>query len=161
VSENLRAMTRGVAREALVLWLVARDRRSPWLARLVCAAAAAYVFSPVQLLPDFIPIVGCLDDLLVAALAGWFAVKLMPRGLMAELRARAEQLSEQPANRAAVIAITTTWIAVAALSGGLVWYAIAPPSARPTGALHAGAHPRARHLTQSQAVAATIRRNVR
>lgn len=109
-----------------MLWLAARDRRTPWQARLICALSAAYIFSPVQLLPDFLPVVGYLDDALVLALGGWAALKLMPRDLRDELRAKAQVLSEQPVSFTAAAVILLIWIGVSALVALIAWRWIGP-----------------------------------
>ena len=63
-------------REALVVWLAGRDLRTPWLCRLVALAVAAYAFSPIDLIPDFIPVLGLLDDLLLVPAGVWLALRL-------------------------------------------------------------------------------------
>lgn len=67
----------------------ARGPRVPWYAKALFAAVAAYALSPIDLIPDFIPILGYLDDLLVVPFGIWSAVKLIPEPIMADLRAKA------------------------------------------------------------------------
>lgn len=85
---------------------------------MVCAAAAAYALSPIDLIPDFIPILGFLDDVVLLPLAILLAVRLMPPQLMAEFRAEAERRVNRPVSRAAAMPIVIIWIASAAL---LLW----------------------------------------
>ena len=104
----------------VALWLAVRDPRVPWHAKAVAAAVAAYALSPIDLIPDFVPILGYLDDLLIVPLGIVVAVRLIPRPIMAELRAKAlGQL--RPVSRAGAIAIVLTWLAVAALAAALLW----------------------------------------
>ena len=75
--------------EVHTLWLVFRHRETPWLAKAVLILLLAYLASPVDLIPDVIPILGILDDLVVAAVALWLAYRLTPAHVMEECRARA------------------------------------------------------------------------
>jgi uncharacterized membrane protein YkvA (DUF1232 family) len=79
-----------VKRDALALYLAARDPRVPWYAKALAAATAAYALSPIDLIPDFIPVIGYLDDLIILPVAIAITVRLIPRELMTELRAEAE-----------------------------------------------------------------------
>ena len=85
-----------VKRDVLALWLAARDPLVPWYVKLVCAGIAAYALSPIDLIPDFIPALGYLDEVILLPLAIMLAVRLVPSDLMAELRAEA-QLIARPA----------------------------------------------------------------
>jgi len=73
----------------MVVYLAARDPRVPWYAKLVAAAVAAYALSPIDLIPDFIPVVGHLDDVIIVPLGLWLAIRLIPPAVLAELRDRA------------------------------------------------------------------------
>jgi uncharacterized membrane protein YkvA (DUF1232 family) len=75
-----------IERSARIVWLAGVDRRTPWSVRTVCVAAAAYVASPVQLLPNFIPVIGLLDDIVVIGVASWLATRLMPAEVLDEIR---------------------------------------------------------------------------
>lgn len=100
------------------LWLAGRDPRVPWPAKALAAAVAAYALSPIDLIPDFIPVIGYLDDLLIVPAGIWLAVRLIPAPLMAELRAEAERRSDRPVSYVAAAAIASIWLAAAA---ALVW----------------------------------------
>lgn len=102
------------------LWLAGRDPRVPWHAKALAAAVAAYALSPIDLIPDFIPVLGYLDDLLIVPAGIWLVVRLIPPPLMAELRAEAERRSERPVSYAAAAAIAAVWLAAAA---ALAWWA--------------------------------------
>ncbi|MBL8056706.1 MAG: DUF1232 domain-containing protein, partial [Anaerolineales bacterium] len=76
--ERLRAHARALKAEAYALYLAARDPRTPWYARALAAGVAAYAFSPLDLIPDFIPVLGYLDDLVLVPLGIWLALRLIP-----------------------------------------------------------------------------------
>jgi uncharacterized membrane protein YkvA (DUF1232 family) len=105
--------------DVMALWMAARDPRTPWLAKVVAAAVAAYALSPVDLIPDFIPVLGYLDDLVIVPLGILLAVRLVPPELMAEYRASALVRSERPISRAGLIGIVTIWMTVLAV---ILWW---------------------------------------
>ncbi len=104
-------------REAIVVWLAARDTRTPWLCRGVALAVAAYAFSPIDLVPDFIPVLGLLDDLLLVPAGVWLALRLAPPALVGHWRRQAAAIAEKPVSRAGLIIVLIGWIAIA----GAVW----------------------------------------
>ena len=111
----MRAWLRRLKRDVMALHLAARDPRVPWYAKAVAAGVAAYALSPIDLIPDFIPVLGYLDELVVLPLGILLAVRLVPREIMAELRARAEGGSGgRPVSRAGAVAIVTLWLVAAA-----------------------------------------------
>ena len=120
--ENLRRWARSIRRDVVALYFAGRDARVPWYAKAVAVAVAAYALSPIDLIPDVIPILGQVDDLLIVP-AGIF---LDPPEIMAEHRAAAFQAESQPSSRAAAAVIIAIWIAAAAL---LIW-AFWPTAAR-------------------------------
>lgn len=109
---------RRMRRDVLALWLAARDPRVPWAAKALAAATAAYALSPIDLIPDFIPVIGYLDDLIILPLAIAATVSIIPAGLMAELRHEADtQIGKtQPQSRAAAAVIVVIWAVAAALA---------------------------------------------
>jgi uncharacterized membrane protein YkvA (DUF1232 family) len=106
-------------RETLALYLVARHPRTPWYAKAWVAVVVAYAFSPIDLIPDFIPVLGLLDDLLLIPLGVFVAVKLVPADVLAECRERAreEAAGERPGSRSAAVVIVVIWIALAVVAG--------------------------------------------
>lgn len=118
--ENLKTWARQVKRDVIALWLAARDPRVPWYAKVVAAVVAAYALSPIDLIPDFIPVLGYLDDVIIVPLGILLAVKLIPAPLMAELRERASN-HEKPKSAAGLIAILLLWIAAMILTAWFVW----------------------------------------
>lgn len=117
--QSAKDWARRVKRDLLALWLAARDPRVPWYAKAVAGAVAAYAFSPIDLIPDFIPVVGYLDDLVIVPLGILLAVRLVPRELMAEFRAAAETRA-RPVSHAGVAVIVGLWIVAGAAIGWLV-----------------------------------------
>jgi len=117
ITEHWKALARRLKREVRALYLAYRDPRTPWYGRLVAAIVVAYALSPIDLIPDFIPIVGYLDDLVLIPLGVWLALRMIPRAVMAEcrLRAAAEVDAGLPVNRAAAVVIVVIWMVVAAL----------------------------------------------
>ena len=111
--------------QALAVWIAAQDPRMPWLEQLLVLAAAAYAFSPIDLIPDAIPVVGLLDDLVLVPLGLWLALRLTPPAVLADARAEAEQrLAEGlPVSRTAAVVIVALWVATLALLGWWAWTA--------------------------------------
>ncbi|HEX5612002.1 MAG TPA: YkvA family protein [Burkholderiales bacterium] len=117
---TLNEWARSLKRQSLALYYAARDPRTPWYAKLIAAAIVAYALSPIDLIPDFIPVLGLLDDLLLLPAAIWIVVRLMPKGVLDDARERAEATLERPTSRTAAVVIVAIWIACAA---ALAWWA--------------------------------------
>jgi uncharacterized membrane protein YkvA (DUF1232 family) len=120
--ESLKQWARRLKLELVALYLCYRDPRVPWYARLFAGAVVAYAFSPIDLIPDFIPVLGLLDDLLLVPLGIWLALKMIPAEVIADSRARAaEALRDgKPVNRAAAVVIVAIWLLMAAFSVALL-----------------------------------------
>jgi uncharacterized membrane protein YkvA (DUF1232 family) len=120
VSQVWRDKARGLKREVYALYFAVRDPRVPWYAKALAVFVVGYAFSPIDLIPDFIPVLGYLDDLLLVPL-GVMAVRAMiPASVLAECREKASQSSEKPTNRVAAAIIVAIWLLVAAAS--LYWF---------------------------------------
>lgn len=117
---SLKQWARSIRRDIAALWLAARDPRVPWYAKAVAGAVAAYALSPIDLIPDFIPVIGYLDDLIIVPLGILLAVKLVPTHLMAEFRAEAIR-RDKPVSRAGLVVIVALWIFAALLLLWLFW----------------------------------------
>ena len=116
----MKAWARTLKRDVVALWIAARDPRTPIAAKVIAGAVAAYALSPIDLIPDFIPVLGYLDDLLIVPLGIWVAVRLIPAPLLAEFRAAATARS-RPTSRAAAAAVIALWLISAGLIGGWIW----------------------------------------
>lgn len=110
---------RAIKRDAHALYLAARDPRVPWYAKALALCVAAYALSPIDLIPDFIPVLGYLDDLIIVPLGILAVAKLIPPEIMAEHRAAATLASERPISRTAAVVIACIWAASIALTAWL------------------------------------------
>lgn len=119
--EELKQRARRLKAEVFALYLAARHPDTPWYAKLLVAAIVAYALSPIDLIPDFIPIVGYLDDLVLIPMGIALAVKLVPSSVLAECRARAQasMANAKPTSLVAGAVIVVIWLLVAGLC--VVW----------------------------------------
>jgi uncharacterized membrane protein YkvA (DUF1232 family) len=119
--ENLKQRARHLKTETYALYFAARDPRIPWYAKLLVAGVVAYAFSPIDLIPDFVPVFGYLDDLILIPLGITLAIKQIPGPVLTECRARAQETIKngKPVSRAAGAIIVVVWILLAALC--IVW----------------------------------------
>lgn len=116
---RLRRWANALKRDCLALWLAARDPRVGLAAKCLAALVAAYALSPIDLIPDFIPVLGLLDDLLLVPLGIWLAVRLIDPAIMAELRQAAAERS-RPRSRAGVLIVIALWLTGLILLGWLL-----------------------------------------
>ncbi len=116
--EKARTWARRIKRDVVALWLAGRDARTPLGAKIVAAMVAAYALSPIDLIPDFIPVLGYLDDLLIVPLGILVAVRMIPPALMAEFREQALLREGRPKSAAAAVAIIAIWLASLAV---VIW----------------------------------------
>ncbi|MDE2598140.1 MAG: DUF1232 domain-containing protein [Rhodocyclaceae bacterium] len=122
--DRLKDWARTVKRDAHALWLAARDSRVPWYVKIVALAVAAYALSPVDLIPDFIPIVGYLDDLIIVPLGIMIVVRMIPPELMQEFRSEAMAARNRPVSRVAAGMFLLIWIMCALWFGSLAMHAL-------------------------------------
>lgn len=115
---NLKEWARTLKRDVVALWLAARDPRVPWYAKTLAGLVAAYALSPIDLIPDFIPVLGLLDDVLIVPAGIWLVLRMIPPELMVEFREQASQRSRRPASTAAMIMIGLIWVCAFV---GLCW----------------------------------------
>jgi uncharacterized membrane protein YkvA (DUF1232 family) len=112
---RLKHRARLLKRDTYALYLAARDRRTPWYARLLATAVVAYAFSPLDLIPDFLPVVGYLDDLIIVPLGIALVLRLVPPEVLAESRERADEATQRPTSRVVVIVVLGIWVGLALL----------------------------------------------
>jgi uncharacterized membrane protein YkvA (DUF1232 family) len=112
-----RRWAKKLKRETLVLYLAYRDPRTPWYAKVFTALVIAYALSPIDLIPDFIPVLGYLDDLILIPAGIMLALKMTPAAVLEECRKEAEQALENslPSSRWAAAVIVIIWITVLCL----------------------------------------------
>jgi uncharacterized membrane protein YkvA (DUF1232 family) len=117
---KVKAWACGLKRDVHAIYLAARDPRTPWYARAVAILVAAYALSPIDLIPDFIPILGYLDDLLIVPLGILLVVHLIPADVLEEHRMSVDQRrSARPVSYAAAVFMVGMWIVAA---GALYWW---------------------------------------
>lgn len=116
--EKLERWARRLKNELYALYLAYRDPRTPFHARVFAAVVVAYAFSPIDLIPDPIPILGYLDDLILVPLGIALAVRMVPPAVLAECRAKAREASAKavPKGTTAAVAIVGVWLLLAALA---------------------------------------------
>ena len=104
--------------ETHALYLAYRDPRVPWYAKLFAALVVGYAFSPIDLIPDSIPVLGYLDDLILVPLGVALAVRMIPDDVLSESRQKAREMverGEKPVSRAAAAVIVVLWLVLAVL----------------------------------------------
>ena len=117
---RLKRRTRVIKRDTYAVYLACRDPRTPWYAKVFAGGVVAYALSPIDLIPDFIPVLGYVDDLILLPLGIALAVKMIPASVLVDCRTKAEALSEKPTNRKAAVFVIAIWLAIAAV---LIWLA--------------------------------------
>ena len=114
--DRLRGWARTIVRDVGALWLATRDSRVPWHAKLLAGAVAAYALSPIDLIPDLVPVLGYVDDLIIVPLGIWAALKLIPEEVMDDLRAAASGRA-MPKSKAGLAIVLALWLAAIGLAG--------------------------------------------
>ncbi|MFB9952299.1 YkvA family protein [Rhizobium puerariae] len=105
-----KSWAKALKRDVVALWLAARDRRVSLQAKLVAGAVAAYALSPIDLIPDFVPVLGYLDDLVIVPLGIMLAIRLVPEPLMIEFREEATRRTARPVSRGGLAFILAIWL---------------------------------------------------
>ena len=118
---RLRAWAAAIKRDVVALYIAGRDPRVPWYVKLAAVAVAAYALSPIDLIPDFIPVLGYLDDVIILPVAIFLVIKMIPAPLMAEFRQEAQRRADRPTSRAGAILIVAIWIAALVLAVWAFW----------------------------------------
>lgn len=117
---SIRKWAKSLKHQTMVVYYAARDPRTPWFVRLLALAVAAYALSPIDLIPDFIPVLGYLDDLILVPLGLALVVRLTPPDVMASAREQALASADRPVSRAMAVVVVTLW---ALALGWLGWWA--------------------------------------
>jgi len=119
MASKLKDWSRTIKRDAHAVYLAARDPRVPWYAKALALCVAGYALSPIDLIPDFIPVLGYLDDVILVPFGIWAVVKLIPAEIMTEHRAAAVLAAERPLSRTAALMIVFIWAASIGLTAWL------------------------------------------
>lgn len=118
---NLKSWARRIKRDGITLWFAGKHPLTPWYAKALGFLVVAYALSPIDLIPDFIPILGYLDDVILLPILIWLAVKMLPLSVLAECRAQADAWMKtagaRPQSKAGAALILALWIAIGAALG--------------------------------------------
>ena len=127
--EDVKKRVRELKSETFALYLAARHPDTPWYAKIFVAGIVAYALSPIDLIPDFIPVLGYLDDLVLIPLGIAVAIKMIPPEILAECRSRAQTSTAggRPVSRIAAVVIVGIWIVLAALCARWAYQAFGGP----------------------------------
>lgn len=120
--DRLRGRARALKRDVRALSLACRDPRVPWYAKLLAGLVVAYAVSPIDLIPDFIPVLGYLDDLILVPAGIVLVVRLIPEDVLADCRLRAETMEGRPTGWSAAVVIVLLWLGAATLVGRWAWH---------------------------------------
>ena len=118
--QRLQSWARRLKVEVYALYLAYKDPRVSWYARVFAAVVVGYAFSPIDLIPDVVPVLGYLDDLILIPLGVALAIKMIPKPVLAECREKARDAKDRPVNKVAAVVMVVVWIALAALAVWLV-----------------------------------------
>lgn len=125
INNRIKAWAKRIKREGVTLWFAGKHPRTPWHAKALGVFVVAYALSPIDLIPDFIPVIGYLDDVILLPCLIWLAIKLLPADVLAECRTQADEwMSERgakPSSKVGAAAIVIVWIA----AGAGIWYWLA------------------------------------
>jgi uncharacterized membrane protein YkvA (DUF1232 family) len=121
--KSIRTLVHNLRVDVHAVWLCARDPAVPLAVRLFGLAVAAYALSPIDLIPDFIPILGLVDDIILIPLGVWLFARMIPAAIYDRHRAEAEIASHRPVSRAGAVTIVLLWLIAAAWIGSLLYSA--------------------------------------
>ena len=123
IRANLKAWAKRVKRDGVTLWFAGKNPQTPWYAKSLGVFVVAYALSPIDLIPDFIPVLGYVDDVLLLPALIWLAIKLLPPDVLASCRTQADEWMQtkgsRPSSRAGAALIVVMWIAIGA--GAWLW----------------------------------------
>ena len=111
---RLRRWATALAHDVHAMWIAARDPRTPFGVKALGIVVAGYALSPIDLIPDFVPVLGLLDDLLIVPAGIWLFMRLVPSAVLADARAAAVRADGRPRGRTAAFVIVALWLLIAA-----------------------------------------------
>ena len=118
ISATLKTWAKRIKRDGVTLWFAGKHPRTPWYAKALGLFVVAYALSPIDLIPDFIPVLGYVDDMILLPVLIWLTVKLLPAEVLAECRVQADAWMEtegrKPSSRMGAVLIVAVWLAVGA-----------------------------------------------
>lgn len=120
IAEHIRVWARRIKRDAVTLWFAAKHPMTPWHAKALGALVVAYALSPIDLIPDFIPVLGYVDDVVLLPVLIWLAVKLLPAEVVQDCRRQADAWmqtqGQKPTSRAGVVFVLAMWLMASGLA---------------------------------------------
>ena len=121
LTARLADWARSIRRDVRAVYLASRDPRTPWYAKALAVGVAAYALSPIDLIPDFIPVLGQLDELIILPLGIWLVVRMIPAEVIAEHRRSAVREQAIPSSMAGAAVIVAVWLLLTAGAGWLAY----------------------------------------
>jgi uncharacterized membrane protein YkvA (DUF1232 family) len=121
VLSTLKQWARVIKRDVVALWIAAGDPRVPWHVKVAAGAVAAYALSPIDLIPDFIPVLGYLDDLIIVPIGILLVVRMVPEPLMEEFRMEAARREARPNSYVGLFIIVALWLIFGWWAASLLW----------------------------------------
>lgn len=126
IIDDLKTWAKRIKRDGVTLWFAGKDPRTPWYAKALGVLVVAYALSPIDLIPDFIPVLGYIDDVLLLPVLIWTTIRLLPPEVLAECRSQAERWLQtrgsKPSSRAGALLVVALWLA----AGVAVWFWLKP-----------------------------------
>lgn len=126
ISATMKTWAKRIKRDGVTLWFAGKHPRTPWYAKALGLFVVAYALSPIDLIPDFIPVLGYVDDMILLPVLIWLTVKLLPVEVLAECRVQADAWMEtegrKPSSRMGAVLIVAVWLAV----GAALWFWFKP-----------------------------------
>lgn len=126
ISDNLKTWAKRIKRDGVTLWFAGKNPRTPWYAKALGVFVVTYALSPIDLIPDFIPVLGYVDDVLLLPVLIWLTIRLLPPEVLAECRSQADEWmrtkGSKPSSRAGALLVAVLWLAV----GAAVWFWLKP-----------------------------------
>lgn len=126
-ADAIKRWAKRIKREGVTLWFAGKHPATPWYAKALAAFVVAYALSPIDLIPDFIPVLGYVDDVLLLPVLIWFTIRLLPPEVLADCRDQADSWmrtqGSKPSSRVGAVVIVLLWIAV----GAAIWMGLVQP----------------------------------
>ncbi len=119
--QKLKIWAQQIKSDVITVYFAAKDPRCSWGIRFLAMLVAAYALSPIDLIPDFIPVLGHLDDLLIVPAGLWLVIRLLPPQLLADAREQAARLANKPRNHVTAAVFVFTWLVFAVWLLSLCW----------------------------------------
>jgi uncharacterized membrane protein YkvA (DUF1232 family) len=127
ISDKVKAWAKRTKRDGVTLWFAGKHAGTPWYAKALGVLVVVYALSPIDLIPDFIPVLGYLDDVILLPGLIWLAISLLSPGVLAECRSEAEKWMQtkgsKPSSRAGAVLVVLLWLS----SGAALWFWLVQP----------------------------------